>query len=76
MLMKEYDVYHLYFLVSGRQVGSESPCREKLEKTIILYTKVVSKWKLDITIKRNSFLLVVSNRSLLSFLYFSPLVVI
>ncbi|MEQ2293921.1 hypothetical protein AMECASPLE_038421, partial [Ameca splendens] len=24
-----------------RQVGSESPCREKLEKTIILYTKVL-----------------------------------
>lgn len=30
------------FCVSGRQVGPESTCREKLEKTIILYTKVVS----------------------------------
>ncbi|MEQ2196590.1 Importin-11, partial [Xenoophorus captivus] len=28
------------FLECCRQVGSESPCREKLEKTIILYTKV------------------------------------
>uniref|UniRef100_A0A3Q0R254 Importin-11 n=1 Tax=Amphilophus citrinellus TaxID=61819 RepID=A0A3Q0R254_AMPCI len=27
--------------VSGRQVGSDSTCREKLEKTIILYTKVL-----------------------------------
>uniref|UniRef100_A0A8C9STM6 Importin-11 n=1 Tax=Scleropages formosus TaxID=113540 RepID=A0A8C9STM6_SCLFO len=26
---------------SGRQVGSQNPCREKLEKTIILYTKVL-----------------------------------
>ncbi|XP_014861809.1 PREDICTED: importin-11 [Poecilia mexicana] len=29
------------FLECCRQVGSESPCREKLEKTIILYTKVL-----------------------------------
>uniref|UniRef100_A0AAX7TM59 Importin-11 n=1 Tax=Astatotilapia calliptera TaxID=8154 RepID=A0AAX7TM59_ASTCA len=27
--------------ISGRQVGSDSTCREKLEKTIILYTKVL-----------------------------------
>uniref|UniRef100_A0A3B4AHG4 Importin-11 n=1 Tax=Periophthalmus magnuspinnatus TaxID=409849 RepID=A0A3B4AHG4_9GOBI len=31
-----------FFVVfPGRQVGPESPCREKLEKTIILYTKVL-----------------------------------
>uniref|UniRef100_A0A096LSJ1 Importin 11 n=1 Tax=Poecilia formosa TaxID=48698 RepID=A0A096LSJ1_POEFO len=35
------------FLECCRQVGSESPCREKLEKTIILYTKVVSKPNLN-----------------------------
>uniref|UniRef100_A0A672Z9R2 Importin-11 n=1 Tax=Sphaeramia orbicularis TaxID=375764 RepID=A0A672Z9R2_9TELE len=29
------------FCVAGRQVGPESTCREKLEKTIILYTKVL-----------------------------------
>ncbi|XP_045068341.1 importin-11 [Coregonus clupeaformis] len=29
------------FLECSRQVGPESPCREKLEKTIILYTKVL-----------------------------------
>ncbi|KAK7934274.1 hypothetical protein WMY93_005170 [Mugilogobius chulae] len=29
------------FLECCRQVGPESPCREKLEKTIILYTKVL-----------------------------------
>ncbi|KPP75865.1 hypothetical protein Z043_104848, partial [Scleropages formosus] len=27
--------------LKGRQVGSQNPCREKLEKTIILYTKVL-----------------------------------
>ncbi|CAF93281.1 unnamed protein product, partial [Tetraodon nigroviridis] len=27
--------------LKGRQVGSDSPCREKLEKTIILFTKVL-----------------------------------
>uniref|UniRef100_A0A673ZFU7 Importin-11 n=1 Tax=Salmo trutta TaxID=8032 RepID=A0A673ZFU7_SALTR len=29
------------FLECSRQVGPENPCREKLEKTIILYTKVL-----------------------------------
>uniref|UniRef100_A0A4W5QA27 Importin-11 n=1 Tax=Hucho hucho TaxID=62062 RepID=A0A4W5QA27_9TELE len=29
------------FLECSRQVGPDSPCREKLEKTIILYTKVL-----------------------------------
>lgn len=28
--------------LTGRQAGPDSPCREKLEKTIILFTKVVS----------------------------------
>uniref|UniRef100_A0AAX7SPS0 Importin-11 n=1 Tax=Astatotilapia calliptera TaxID=8154 RepID=A0AAX7SPS0_ASTCA len=32
---------HLLFLECCRQVGSDSTCREKLEKTIILYTKVL-----------------------------------
>uniref|UniRef100_A0A3Q3VMA8 Importin-11 n=1 Tax=Mola mola TaxID=94237 RepID=A0A3Q3VMA8_MOLML len=31
----------LLFCVSGRQVGPDSICREKLEKTIILFTKVL-----------------------------------
>uniref|UniRef100_A0A3B4UE44 Importin-11 n=1 Tax=Seriola dumerili TaxID=41447 RepID=A0A3B4UE44_SERDU len=30
-----------FVCVSGRQVGPDSTCREKLEKTIILYTKVL-----------------------------------
>lgn len=33
---------YLFNVVSGRLVGPDSTCREKLEKTIILYTKVVS----------------------------------
>lgn len=32
----------VFLLSEGRQVGQGSLCREKLEKTIILYTKVVS----------------------------------
>lgn len=31
-------------VLTGRQVGPVSPCREKLEKTIILFTKVVSSY--------------------------------
>lgn len=30
------------FCIAGRQVGPDHICREKLEKTIILFTKVVS----------------------------------
>lgn len=39
---KQLNVCFSKLLLSeGRQVGPGSPCREKLEKTIILYTKVV-----------------------------------
>uniref|UniRef100_A0A673ZGF6 Importin-11 n=1 Tax=Salmo trutta TaxID=8032 RepID=A0A673ZGF6_SALTR len=34
-------IFVLVLFLPGRQVGPENPCREKLEKTIILYTKVL-----------------------------------
>lgn len=35
------NTLYYFALFAGRQINAESSCNEKLEKTIILFTKVV-----------------------------------
>lgn len=41
--LQPFNITVCLLCIAGRQVGPDHTCREKLEKTIILFTKVVSK---------------------------------